>query len=114
MDPNQNVFFDQLSRVLPPFFKRLLLEADVAAEDIDHFFLHQPSQPLFEHSLKLLRMIPRAKVYDAFHKYGNIVAAEMPVVLNEAIQNGQVKRGDLVCMVTYGAGFTMAGMVFQY
>lgn len=114
MDPDQNVFFDQLSRVLPPFFKRLLVEADVAVEDIDHFLLHQPSGPLFNHSMKLLKMIPRAKVFDVFSRYGNLVAAEMPVMLRDGVQSGRIKRGDLVCMVTYGAGFTMAGLVMRY
>jgi len=114
MDPDQNVFFDQLTRVLPPFLKRLLLEADVAVEDIDHFLLHQPSIPLFEHSLKLLKMIPRSKVFDFFSRYGNIVSAEMPVMLDEGIRSGLIKRGDLVCIVTYGAGFTMAGLVMRY
>lgn len=114
MDPNQNVFFDQLSRVLPPFFKRLLLKAEVTVEDVDHFFLHQPSRPLFEHSLKLLKKVPREKVLNFFPSYGNIVAAELPVMLGESVRNGYIKRGDLICMVTYGAGFTMAGLVVRY
>lgn len=114
MNPNQNVFFDQLTQILPPFFKRLLLEANVAVEDIDHFLLHQPSGPLFEHSLKLLTIVPRSKMFDFFPRYGNIVAAEMPVILSEGVQTGRIKRGDLVCMVTYGAGFTMAGLIMQY
>lgn len=114
MDPNQNVFFDQLTRVLPPFFKRLLLEADVGVEDIDHFLLHQPSKPLFEHSLRLLQVVPREKVFDFFPKYGNVVSAELPVMLAEGISSGRIRRGDRLCMVTYGAGFTMAGLVMQY
>lgn len=114
MDPDQNVFFRELSRVLPPFFKRLLLDAEVTVDDIDHFFLHQPSRPLFEHSLQLLNTIPREKVCDSFSKYGNIVAAELPVMLAEGVSSGRINRGDHICMVTYGAGFTMAGLVMQY
>lgn len=114
MDPDQNVFFRQLARVLPPFFKRLLLAAKVSVDDVDHFFLHQPSRPLFEHSLQLLKAVPREKVFDSFSKYGNIVAAELPVMLAEGISSGRIKRGDLICMVTYGAGFTMAGLVMRY
>jgi 3-oxoacyl-[acyl-carrier-protein] synthase-3 len=114
MDPNQNIFFDQLTRVLPPFFQRLLKAAEVTVDQIDHFLLHQPSGPLFEHSLKLLKAIPRAKVFDSFATYGNLVAAEMPVMLDEGIRSGRIKRGDIVCMVTYGAGFTMAGLIMHY
>lgn len=114
MDPDQNVFFRELTRVLPPFFKRLLLEARVTIDHIDHFFLHQPSRPLFEHSLQLLKVVPREKVFDFFPKYGNIVSAELPVMLAEGISSGRIKRGHLICMVTYGAGFTMAGLVMQY
>jgi len=114
MDPDQNVFFRELSRVLPPFFKRLLLDAEVTVDNINHFFLHQPSRPLFEHSLQLLKAIPREKVVNCFPKYGNIVAAELPVILAEGVSSGRIKRGDRICMVTYGAGFTMAGLVMQY
>lgn len=114
MCPDPKVFFGALSRILPPFFNQLLLKAGVSVGEIDHFLLHQASKPLFEHSLKLLCVIPRSKVFDSFAKHGNIVAAEMPLMLSQGIQSGRIKRGDLVLMITYGAGFTMAGLLMRY
>ena len=114
MSPNQDVFFANLSRVLPPFFDRLLKEADIAVNEVDCFLLHQPSMPLFNHSVKILPDIPRRKVFDCFERYGNLVSAEMPMMLNEGIRTGRIKSGDIVLMLTYGAGFTIAGCVFEY
>ena len=114
MSPNQDVFFSSLSQVLPPFFDRLLQEAGITVKDVDHFLLHQPSMPLFDHSVKILSNIPRSKVFDCFARYGNLVAAEMPMMLSQGVQAGRIKSGDVVLMLTYGAGFTMAGCVFEY
>lgn len=113
MSPSQEDFFSSMEFYFPPFFNRLLEEAGVTKDQIDCFLLHQPSMPLFEYSLKTLR-IPREKVINYFAKYGNLVSAEMPVYLDEAAREGRIKRGDTVFALAYGAGFTMGGMVLRY
>lgn len=113
MDPNQNTFFKAMEEFLVPFCKHILNQARVSLEDIDVFLMHYASKPLFEHSLRLLK-IPREKTFHRFDKYGNIAAAEMPVFLDEAIREGVIRKGNLVFIVTYGAGFTMAGTVIRY
>lgn len=116
MDPNRTVFFKALEDYFPTLVRNLLKKAALTISDIDHVLLHQPSLPLFEHSLRVLDWIPRPKVFgiDYFAQYGNLVGAEFPVMLEDGIQRGLIKRGDLVMMATYGAGFTMAGMIFRY
>jgi len=113
MSPNQKNFFSLLDYYLPKFVKRLLGEAKLELKDVSLFLLHYPSKPLFEHSLKLLG-IPRSKTFHNFKHYGNLVAAEMPVFLDEAIKCGRVKKGDLVFILPYGAGVTMGGFIMRY
>jgi len=116
MNPDQAVFFKALENYFPALIKNLLNKAALTIADIDHVLLHQPSWPLFEHSLRILDWIPRTKVFgiEHFAQCGNLVGAEFPVMIESGIRHGQIKRGDLVMMATYGAGFTMAGMIFQY
>jgi len=113
MSPDQKKFFTIMDCYLVPMTKSLLKEAKVELQDIDLFFLHYPSRPLFEHSLKLLG-IPREKTFSRFESYGNLAAAEVPVFLDEAIATGRLKKGNLLLVVTYGAGFTGGGLVLRY
>lgn len=113
MSDDQKVFFEAMGNHLVPFSQRLLAKAKVNLDDIDCFLLHYPSKPLFENSLKLLN-IPREKTFNTFAHYGNLVAAEMPIFLDEAIRANKIKKGDLVLILTYGAGFTMGGMILHY
>lgn len=113
MSPDQKKFFAIMDSYLVPFTQHILNEAGVKLENIDLFFLHYPSKPLFEHSLKLLKL-PREKTFSRFEWYGNLAAAEVPVFLDEAINIGRLKKGNLLLIVTYGAGFTGGGLVLRY
>ncbi len=105
MNPDKNTFFKVMDYHMIPFINRTLSRANVSLEDIDIAFLHYPTKFLFDHSVKLLKF-PQRKVIHNFDRYGNLVCAEMPVLLDESLRDGKVKKGDLVLMFTYGAGFT--------
>ena len=107
MNPDREVFFNVMDQHLVPFVNRTLRKANVSLDAIDVFLLHYPSRFLFEHSLKLLR-VPESKVVENFPHYGNLAAAEFPVLLDENIRAGKIKKGDLALLFTYGSGFTSA------
>lgn len=112
MFPDQRLFFSAMDSFLASFVRDLLIKAEVTMDDINLFLLHYPSKPLFERSLKLLD-IPRSKTITNFERYGNLVAADMPILLHEAINEGLTKEGDYILCITYGAGFTMGGFVMR-
>jgi len=112
MSPAQEDFFATMDFNLLPFCEQLWNDAGVSKSDIDCFILHQPSMPLFEHSIKSLD-VPRSKTLDYYSKYGNLVSAEIPVYIDEAIRSGRIKQGDTIFALTYGAGFTMGGAVIR-
>jgi 3-oxoacyl-[acyl-carrier-protein] synthase-3 len=112
MVEDQPMFFEVLDTVVPPLFNRVLNKAKVNIDDIDLYLLHYPSKPLFERSMKILN-IPREKTFHRFEQYGNLAAAEMPVFIDEATRAGRIKKGDLVFILVYGAGFTMGGSILR-
>jgi 3-oxoacyl-[acyl-carrier-protein] synthase-3 len=46
--------------------------------------------------------------------YGNTGSASVPLALAQALEQGRVRNGDLVLLVSFGAGFHWAGMALQY
>ena len=47
-------------------------------------------------------------------KYGNTTAASIPIALCEAIDEGKVKKGDLVCLAAFGSGFTCGSALLRW
>jgi 3-oxoacyl-[acyl-carrier-protein] synthase-3 len=54
------------------------------------------------------------QVYSNIHKYGNTTAASIPIALCEAMDEGRVKKGDLVVFAAFGSGFTWASAIIKW
>jgi 3-oxoacyl-[acyl-carrier-protein] synthase-3 len=76
-----------------------------AAEDVDVVVAHQANLRILEAVSERVQ-IPLERFFLNIHKYGNTSAASIPIALDEAIQAGRVKQGDLVLMAALGAGFS--------
>ncbi len=58
--------------------------------------------------------LPTDKVCINIDKYGNTSSASIPVALDEAIKDNRIKKGDLVLLVSFGAGLTWGSMVLRW
>ncbi|MGZ3685405.1 MAG: 3-oxoacyl-[acyl-carrier-protein] synthase III C-terminal domain-containing protein, partial [Bdellovibrionota bacterium] len=81
--------------------------------DIDWFIPHQANMRIIETVGKKLGM-PMEKVAINVHKYGNTSSATVPTCMDEYIQDGRIKRGDLVLMTTFGGGVNWAGALVRW
>jgi 3-oxoacyl-[acyl-carrier-protein] synthase-3 len=48
------------------------------------------------------------------NRYGNTSAASVALALAEAVTTGRIKRGDLILLVVFGAGFTWGAAVIEW
>jgi 3-oxoacyl-[acyl-carrier-protein] synthase III len=48
------------------------------------------------------------------HKYGNTSAASVAIALDEVVQSGIIKKGDLLLLVVFGAGLTWGAAVVEW
>src|SRR2546423_12092050 len=48
------------------------------------------------------------------HRYGNTSAASVAIALDEAVQSGAVKSGDLILLIVFGAGLTWGAAVIEW
>jgi len=81
--------------------------------DLDMVFSHQANLRIIEMAASISK-IPMEKFFVNVHKYGNTSAASIPMALFEAEEEGRLKRGDLVCAVSFGGGMTFGASVWVW
>lgn len=92
---------------------RLLSLTGLTMSDIDFVITSDQTHLVWQDQLKLLG-VPESKSVSCFHKYGNTVAAMVPLNLNEALTTGVLKRGMRILMMGHGAGASGGGFIFTY
>lgn len=87
--------------------------AGVSIEDVDWFVPHQANQRILEGVARKLS-IPTGKVISTVADHGNTSAASVPLAFDRAVQDGRIKRGDLVLMEALGGGFTWGAALARF
>lgn len=58
--------------------------------------------------------LPEEKMFNNIERYGNTTAASIPLAMYEALEQGRLKDGDLLCVAAFGAGFTWASALIRW
>ena len=77
-------------------------------KDIDLLVTNQPNRAFLRNWREALEM-PKEKHRDTFDECGNLFAAGIPVNLDRAITDGQLKKGDVVMMAAFAHAGDFAG-----
>lgn len=85
----------------------------VRIEDIAWFIPHQANLRMFQNIASTLK-IPWERFYVTLHKYGNISSASCAISLDEAVRDGSVKKGDVVCLPVFGGGLTWGSALIRW
>ncbi len=108
----QKVFKHAITR-MPEVVREALARNGVEAKDLKVLIPHQAN-------LRIAQMVQRAlelsddQVFNNIQHYGNTTAASIPLCLAEAVAARGVKRGDLVALCAFGAGFTWASALLRW
>jgi len=54
------------------------------------------------------------QVVNNIDRYGNTTAASIPLALYEAVRDGRVQPGMLICLAAFGAGFTWGAALVRW
>jgi len=87
--------------------------AGMTLADIDLFIPHQANARIIEGVAERLGL-PAEKIVLNINKYGNTVAASIPLALHEAKVEGRLFDGAKVLLVSFGAGLTWASAVLRW
>ena len=80
---------------------------------LDKIVPHQANIRIIETAMKNLKL-PMEKVVVNIKQHGNTSSASIPIALDEAVRSGEIKRGDKICLVGFGAGLTYAAIIMEY
>jgi 3-oxoacyl-[acyl-carrier-protein] synthase-3 len=108
-----NEVFKLAVRAMAEAAVETLKRADISSDKIDLLIPHQANIRIIDATAKRLNL-PKEKVYINLDKYGNTSAASIPIAFNEALKAGKIKKGSLVLMVAFGAGFTWGGVLLRW
>ncbi len=98
-------------------FKEALLngikQADIKLEDVDLIIPHQANYRIIESNAKKIN-IPMEKFYLNLDRYGNTSSASIPIALYEALNEGRIKKGDIIALIGFGGGYTWGSVILKW
>lgn len=92
---------------------QILKKAGKTLDDVDHFILHQANERIIDFVIKHMKL-DSSRVYKNIQHTGNTSAASIPVLLDETVSAGLIKKGDLVLSVGFGGGLTWAAVLTEW
>lgn len=88
-------------------------EEDLSKDEIDYVVCHQANQRIISYVQKKLDF-PEEKFYSNIEHYGNTSSASIPLVLDEMMNKGLLKRGMKIILVGFGAGLTWGAALIEW
>lgn len=98
---------------MPKAVKEVLKKTGFEISDIDILIPHQANTRIIDSAVKKLG-IGTEKVFTTIEKYGNMSSASIPVSLDSIYQAGNIKKGDKIVLVGFGAGLTYGATLLEW
>ena len=98
---------------VPDLARRACAAAGLELGDLAAFVPHQANQRITDSLVKSLKLPSSVVVANDVVDSGNTSAASVPLALSRLLEQGQVRTGDPVLLVGFGAGLTAAGQVVR-
>ncbi|MCX7883552.1 MAG: ketoacyl-ACP synthase III [Caloramator sp.] len=100
-------------KAMPEAAVKLLEKYNLNLSDIDYLIPHQANIRIIESASKRLG-ISMDKVGITLDKYGNMSSASIPVTLYESFIKNEIKKGDNILLVGFGAGLTYGAVLIKW
>ncbi len=105
--------FRQAVRVMVSASKRVLADTGLEASDVAAVIPHQANFRIIESAMKRLD-IPLEKAATVLETTGNTSSASIPLAMDEAVSKGAINDGDVVLLVGFGAGMSVAAALLRW
>lgn len=92
--------------------EQTLAKAGVSAGEVDHYVCHQSNARILEAARERFGLPPE-KLHVNIDRFGNTVAASVPLVFDEICKAGRVREGQKVMFLAFGAGLTWGSSLWQ-
>ncbi len=93
--------------------KEVLVAAGHTPDEVDWVVPHQANARIIDATARKLGL-PADRVVVTVDRHANTSAASVPLALDVAVQDGRIKRGDLVVLEAMGGGFTWGAAALRF
>ena len=91
----------------------VLKQSGHTPDEVDHFLIHQANLRIINNIKQYVKQ-PDEKFPLNIDRYGNTSSASVPILLDEVNKEGRLKRGDLIVMSAFGAGFVSGACILEW
>ena len=100
-------------RKMSEIAEKVLTRHGLSGRDLACFIPHQANRRIIESTAQRLGM-PLECVLINIDRYGNTIAATVPLAMGTAREEGKLKKGDLILLASVGAGFTAGATLLRW
>ena len=108
-----NDVFRMAVKTLGRIVDETLAANNLEKSDIDWLIPHQANIRIIKATAKKLGM-NMDHVVVTVNEHGNTSAASVPLALDHAVRNGQIKSGELLLLEAFGGGFTWGSALVRF
>ena len=104
---------EQAVKVLPKAIKSVLEANNVKPTEINHFIPHQAGINMLK-TITNESGIPEDRLKTVMGMYGNIAGASIPIALDDAFKENEIKKGDLILLTAIGSGWSWGSILLNH
>jgi 3-oxoacyl-[acyl-carrier-protein] synthase-3 len=113
IEMNGREIFKLAVRTMTDSAQYIMAKQGISPSEVDWFIPHQANLRILETVAQRLGL-PMEKVLINVQRYGNTSAATIPTVLDEAVRDGRIQKGQLLLMDAFGAGGTYGAILLRW
>jgi len=91
----------------------VLKRNEVTTEEIDLLIPHQANKRIILATAERLDL-PEEKIVINIGEYGNTTCGTIPLAMQTALDQGRLKKGDMVLLAAFGGGFTVGATLLRW
>lgn len=109
---NGREVYNFATREVPDALAAALAKAQLSADDVDYYLLHQANARIVSTIAKRFGQ-PETKFPTNMASNGNTSAASIGILLDELVESGQVHAGQTIALVGFGGGLTVGAQIWK-
>lgn len=107
-----NIFNFTLEAV-PVMMKDVLEKNKLLKDQIDYYVFHQANKFMLN-TIRKVCMLPKEKFYVNLATTGNTVSSTVLIGLKDCIENGTLKKNNIVMVTGFGVGLSWGGTILRF
>ena len=100
-------------RAIPATTKKALAASGLSIDDLTWLIPHQANQRILDTVADRLKL-PNEQVFSNIELLGNTSAASIPLAVNDLYTSGNLRRGNVLALVGFGAGLTWGAAIVRW